>query len=53
MWAPQLRGLHFDTAIVIAHGLHADSLYGAFDAIDVVEKLGDTSRVRPSAELML
>ena len=37
--ATLLQGLEYDTAVVIAHGLASDELYGAFDAIDVVEKV--------------
>jgi hypothetical protein len=45
-----LKGLSFDTAIVIAHGLASDSLYGVFDGVDVVEKVSDASCVRTTAE---
>ncbi|EOD05356.1 hypothetical protein EMIHUDRAFT_199030 [Emiliania huxleyi CCMP1516] len=48
-----LRSLPYDTAVVIAHGLASDSLYGAFDAIDVVEKVGDSSSVRETSELLV
>ena len=44
--ATVLRSLKVDTAIVIAHGLASDALYGAFDAVDVVEKRRDASAVR-------
>ena len=34
-----LRELGAETTLVIAHGLASDTLYGDFDAIDVVEKV--------------
>ena len=43
--AKVLQRLPAETKLVIAHGLASDSLYGNFDAIDVVEKVGDVSRV--------
>lgn len=46
--AQLLGSLGIDSTLVIAHGLASDSLYGAFDAIDVVEKRGDASAVRLS-----
>ena len=46
-----LKSLSFDTAIVVAHGLASDSLYGVFDQIDVVEKIDDSSCVRTTSEL--
>ena len=44
-----LRELGAETTLVIAHGLASDALYGDFDAIDVVEKVGDVSGVRVAA----
>ena len=41
-----LKGIGIETTIVVAHGLASDALYGDFDAIDVVEKRGDVSRVK-------
>ena len=41
-----LRELGAETTLVIAHGLASDALYGDFDAVDVVEKVGDASTVR-------
>ena len=41
-----LKGIGAETTIVVAHGLASDALYGDFDAIDVVEKRGDVSRVK-------
>ena len=41
-----LRGLRVETTIVIAHGLASDALYGDFEAVDTVEKVGDASFVR-------
>jgi len=41
-----LKGLQVETTIVIAHGLASDALYGDFEAVDVVEKVGDASRVK-------
>lgn len=41
-----LRELGAETTLVIAHGLASDTLYGDFDAIDIVEKVGDASTVR-------
>jgi broad specificity phosphatase PhoE len=41
-----LRAIRAETTIVVAHGLSSDALYGDFEAVDVVEKVGDTSRVR-------
>ncbi len=43
--ADLLGGLRIETVIVIAHGLQCDSLYGAFDSIDTVERLGEASSV--------
>ena len=44
--AKVLRRLPAETTLVIAHGLASDELYGEFDAVDVVEKVGDVSSVR-------
>ena len=41
-----LKQLPAETTIVIAHGLASDALYGDFQAVDVVEKLGDCSTVK-------
>ena len=41
------------TVLVITHGLRCEELYGAFDAIDTVEKAGDSSRVARADELRL
>ena len=38
-----LRSLGAETTLVIAHGLASDTLYGDFDAIDVVEKVSQYS----------
>ncbi|KAL1503956.1 hypothetical protein AB1Y20_010374 [Prymnesium parvum] len=51
--ATLLKDLQYDTAVVIAHGLASDELHGTFDAIDIVEKVGDSSVVRCDAELLL
>ena len=40
-----LKGIDAQTSIVIAHGLASEALYGDFEAIDVVERAGDTSHV--------
>jgi broad specificity phosphatase PhoE len=40
-----LKHVPAETTIVIAHGLSSDALYGDFDAIDVVERMGDASHV--------
>lgn len=34
-----LGSLEYDTAVIIAHTLASDELYGMFDSIDVVEKV--------------
>ena len=44
--AKVLKGLQAETTIVIAHGLASDALYGDFEAVDTVEKVGDASFVR-------
>lgn len=39
-----LREQEFTTAIVIAHGLASDDLYGGFDSVDIVEKVRSAAR---------
>ena len=48
-----LKALQVETTIVIAHGLASDALYGDFETVDVVERLGDSSRVRLGASEIL
>ena len=48
-----LAELRVETTIVIAHGLASDALYGDFEAVDVVERVGDTSRVRIGSPSMM
>lgn len=43
-----LKALGTETTIVIAHGLASDALYGDFDAVDIVEKRDEESKVKVS-----
>ena len=42
-----LRELGAETTLVIAHGLASDTLYGDFDAIDIVEKVSKLRKHLP------
>jgi len=44
--AELLKGLAPESIFVIAHGLQRDALYGEFDSVDTVERMGETSTVR-------
>jgi ABC-type cobalamin transport system ATPase subunit len=44
--AELLRALPHESILVIAHGLQRDTLYGEFDAVDTVERVGEASSVR-------